>query len=181
MDFITSLQAIHYLLKIAGPKDKLSIIKLIFLADKRHYLLTGRLITGSNYYSMKAGPVSSQILDILDYIGGITNKHNKCNVDTSSITLNGNDYSILKSIEYDMLSDTDKESIEFIVENFKNMSKNQLVNYTHKFPEWKKDEKIFAQNETYRKHLYNHDLLSVDEKLGITENDVSTIKEILYN
>jgi hypothetical protein len=179
--FTTSLQAVHYLLKVTGVKNRLSIVKLIFLADKRHFLLTGRLVTESDYFSMQAGPVSSQVLDILEVIAGRRREHNQCDVDTSAVGFNGKGYQVVKPMEYDMLSVTDREAIEYIAKEFGGMTDEELIGYTHIFPEWAKDKEFFARNKRSRKPLSRSDLLSVvDERLGVTEDDLLTIKEILY-
>ena len=68
--FKTSFNAIHCLLNVTGGKDKLSIIKLLFLSDKYQLLHIGRTITRNDCVAMRYGPVLSQVLDVLDNIEG---------------------------------------------------------------------------------------------------------------
>jgi uncharacterized phage-associated protein len=46
--------------------DKLKILKLLYLADKRHLLETGRPILGDRYSCMPYGPVPSQTYNIIN-------------------------------------------------------------------------------------------------------------------
>jgi hypothetical protein len=46
IDTSTIIQAIYYLLKRLGPRTKMELLKLVFLADKYHLLQYGRIVTG---------------------------------------------------------------------------------------------------------------------------------------
>src|SRR3972149_5673575 len=49
-----------------GALDKLQLVKMVLLADREHLARYGRPIIGGNYYTMKYGPVSSELKDYLD-------------------------------------------------------------------------------------------------------------------
>jgi uncharacterized phage-associated protein len=180
-NFNSSLHAIHCLLQYAGRKDKISIIKLLFLADKYQILRIGRTITGSNYYAMKMGPVSSEVYDILDRIEGRPSGYNKCDVDTNSISLENGKYSISEPIEYDELSQSDEDAIKYVCDKFGNMGSWDLVKYTHKFPEWEQHRDIFKdENKSVR--LKENELLSIiDSSLGFSNEDVTVAHQIMFN
>jgi hypothetical protein len=65
------------------------------------------------------------------------------------------------SEEFDMLSETDIEALDFILEKFGRMKERDLVEYTHKYPEWKQYEKLFKRNATKRERIETAELLSV--------------------
>jgi uncharacterized phage-associated protein len=62
--------------------------------------------------------------------------------------------------EFDMLSETDIEALNFIIQKFGKMKKRELIKYTHKYPEWKQYEKLFQRNETKREKIETEELLS---------------------
>ena len=65
-DCSKATQAILWLLsQHGGVIYKLSLVKLIFLADRAHLAKYGRPIVGGQYVAMKHGPVGSELLDYL--------------------------------------------------------------------------------------------------------------------
>lgn len=178
--FLTSLHAVHCLLMTTGGKDKLSIIKLLFLADKYQLLHIGRTITRNKYVAMKYGPVLSQVLDLLDDIEGTRSDLNKCDVDTSSIIIEDGIYKTDASIEYDELSDSDIEAIKYICDTYKDKNSRQLVEYTHRFPEWQQYSEHF-KNSSKCKDIDEREMLSIiDDKLDTTEDDIKLLCELKY-
>jgi len=62
-----AIQAISWLVhRNNGEMDKLTLVKLLFWADREHLAMYGRPIVGGSYYTMDHGPVSSQLLDYLN-------------------------------------------------------------------------------------------------------------------
>jgi len=64
--FEASVQAIPFLLKTFGEMDKLKMIKIIYFADKRHLIFSGRKITNDNYVAMRHGLTRSMLLNVLN-------------------------------------------------------------------------------------------------------------------
>ncbi len=138
MNIKTIIQSVYYLLDNNKPLDKLSILKLIFFADRYHLRKYSRMITNDTYYAMKYGPVASNVKNILDfdfigedeklYVESYLKKENKL-------------FSISSSFDkLDMLSETDKEALDFAIDNFGSHKTFDLVEITHQYPEWKRFE-----------------------------------------
>ena len=152
MKIKTLVQAISFLLdQKGGTLDKLSILKLIFFADKYHMMKYARSITNDTYYAMKYGPVASNIKNILDFdfIGEDEKKYIE-----KYLVKNGNQIDMKEKFEkYNMLSDTDKEALIFAYENFSKYKTFDLVDVTHQFYEWKRFEKSLENGLTREKIL----------------------------
>jgi uncharacterized phage-associated protein len=174
--FEASVQTIHFLLKTFGEMDKLKMVKVIYFADKRHLIFGGRTITGDNYMAMRHGPAGSMVLNVLNrnveyleleqlqyidrYIQQVDSKNNyKC--------VDGN-------VEYDQLSESDKKTLTKIGEKFKSMNEWELVNLTHKYPEWTQFENELKKDPSICKPIPLVDLFSSinNDPLGIPSDIV---------
>ncbi|MCR8679553.1 MULTISPECIES: Panacea domain-containing protein [Campylobacter] len=140
------IQALHYLIiKASQNEDKIAnrmaILKLFFFAQRYHLRAYGRLIAKDKFIAMPNGPVASIALDIMkehyyqiltddkEYAKGLIRSYDKFNV------------KVIDDIEdYDELSETDKEALDFAIENFSQYGEWELVNFTHDYYEWKKHE-----------------------------------------
>lgn len=152
MNIKTIIQSVYYLLdNQTKPLDKLSILKLIFFADRYHLRKYSRMITNDTYYAMKYGPVASNVKNILDfdfigedekkYVEKYLKKENKL-------------FEINSSFEkLDMLSKTDKEALDFAINSFGNHQTFDLVEITHQYPEWKRFESSLDSGLTREKIL----------------------------
>ena len=139
----TTIEAIYYLLKHIIKADTLKIVKLLYLADKYHLMKYSRTITNDEYYAMGHGTVGSLVKDVLcinevvlyeneiQYAQKLFHKIDKYNYIANKDII----------INLDYLSETDIEALDFIIQKFGNLSTGELIDYTHKLPEWKKHEK----------------------------------------
>ncbi len=133
------IQSIYYILNNnTKPLDKLSILKLVFFADRYHLRKYSRMITNDTYYAMKYGPVASNVKNILDFdfIGEAEKEY-------VELYLKKEDklFEINSSFDkLDMLSNTDKEALDFAIDNFGHHKTFDLVEITHRYPEWKRFE-----------------------------------------
>ncbi|MEK7474420.1 MAG: Panacea domain-containing protein [Candidatus Coatesbacteria bacterium] len=59
-------QAVAYLLARCGPKTRGEIGKLLYFADRYHYVRYGRPVVGGPYNALPWGPVPSVAIDILE-------------------------------------------------------------------------------------------------------------------
>jgi len=146
----TLIQTISFLIEQKkGKLDKLSLLKLIFFADKYHIMKYARSITNDTYYAMKYGPVASNVKNILDFdfLGEDEKKYIE-----RYLMKNGNQIDIKEKFEkYNMLSETDKEALQFAYENFGKYKTFDLVDITHQFYEWKRFEKSLENGLTREK------------------------------
>jgi uncharacterized phage-associated protein len=142
----TIVQALHYVLKRVGTANKLKLVKLLFLADKYHLQLFGRTITSDDFIAMKRGPVGSVAKDILDFNLDWLEKEDVKYSEKFLERIGDYNYKARKvDCEYEMLSDTDKKALDFILNRFGSFSHGQLINLTHKFPEWARHEKELTE------------------------------------
>lgn len=156
-DFMKVTQVLNYLArKLGGKVDKLKAIKLIYLADKYHLRKYGRLVTGDQYIAMKLGPVQSGVKDIADLSDFLGSEER----DYTSLFIKkeGHDIESIKEIDYDELSQTDVEALNFVLERFGNLSDSDLIELTHKGYEWKRHE-----NELKLKSRVDMDILDFFE------------------
>ena len=152
MKIETLVQAISFLLdRKSEALDKLSLLKLIFFADKYHMMKYARSITNDTYYAMKYGPVASNMKNILDFdfLADAEKEYIE-----KYLVKNNNQINIKeKFAKYNMLSDTDKEALKFAYENFGKYKTFDLVDITHQFYEWKRFEKSLENGLTREKIL----------------------------
>lgn len=186
MDYEVSVQAIDYLANMHKNSkfNKLSMLKLLFFAERYHLRKYGRMITDDTFFAMPMGPVASGAKDILDNVGTLEDKysHNLIKPITDYM------YSSNKKLtedDYDCLSETDKESLRFAYETFGYLSHSQLVNATHKYPEWKKFEREFALGETRRENIdindFFSDLISEDDPYKIISKEHVDLSREMFN
>lgn len=142
-DYRKAVQAINFFARANGGEiTKLDVLKLIFFADRYHLRKYGRPITNDQYWAMRFGPVASAVKEMaeLDSLSG-TERHYAERVFEKT-----NPDHILHSIrpvDEDVFSDSDLEALQYVWSRFGSKRMN-LVNVTHKYPEWKKHEAALA-------------------------------------
>lgn len=178
----TIIEALHYILSKVAPADKIKLIKLIYLADKYHLIRYGRTVTNDDYYAMEYGPVGSVVKDILGFDSDLLSKEEyeyaeRMLEKIDQHTFKAKDY----ILDYDMLSDSDKEALDFVIEKFGKMTTWELSEYTHKYPEWYKYESLFKNKMARRERIDTKELLSVleNDPLGMPEEHIEETKKIL--
>lgn len=127
-------QAAAYLIKLNGkPINYMVLIKLLYFADRESLIHVGRPITGDRMFSMKNGPVLSAILDLI----------NMGRRDHASIWFEyiseptGYDVDLVrKDPDRDELSEYELRVLEDVFAAYGKMWKWDLVELTHKLPEW---------------------------------------------
>lgn len=166
--FEVAVETINYILKKIGKADKLTIIKLLYLADKCHLVRLGRTITEDEYYAMNYGPVGSLAKDILtNYDDNITFSESESEYIKSLINpVDKYYYEYKTGVINQTLSESDYESLDIILAKYSNLSSDELVKLTHNYPEWKQHESKLcnSKNETKRVRIKNEELLSLLEE-----------------
>lgn len=130
--------------------NKLKAIKLVWAADRYHLRKYGRTVSGDDYYALKLGPVASQLKNIADkdkeylpeayleyaekFIRTSTNKRSITSVNTDT----------------DLLSDSDKEALDFALENFGEYTGFEIAELSHNYPEWKKFKELIDSGQVAR-------------------------------
>lgn len=162
-----AVQALNFIASNHGGKvNKMKALKLIWLADRLHIRKFGRTILNDRYVAMPNGPVASSTRDILegnysfeDYV-------------TSHLKSYEEDrYFYCASGDFDgsVFSQSDLDCINEVMAAYAQLSKFQLSEFSHSFPEWKRWEK---------------ELRSGGRSFTIVEDDffdVNTTKETLFD
>ena len=184
----TTIEALYYILKKIGKADKLKLIKLMYLSDKYHLLYFGRTITNDDYYAMHYGPVGTTAKDILSFDPSLPEEESFISKEEKDYFLNliekVENYNFKakeKDIPFNMLSETDKEALDFVIKKFGNMSSSELVELTHKYPEWDQYKDLFESKLTKRERIDTIELLSTIENdpLEASKEHTELIKEML--
>ena len=181
----TVADTIYYILRKIGKADKLKIIKLIYLADKYHLIKYGRTITGDDYYAMEMGPVGTTAKELLtfeedDVFSPTAKAYIKRLIEQA-----GREYTYRArdtEVELDTLSETDKEILDFVIGKFGDMPTGELIDYVHRYPEWKKYENSFKNGLIRRGKIKIEELLSIlddDSDLKVTTEHIEESKKIL--
>jgi uncharacterized phage-associated protein len=156
-NFRKTVQALHYLAKnIGGRVNFMKLLKLIYFADRYHLRKYATLITQDDYKAMKLGPVGSTTKNILKrddvFFQYSTEEdaeyHDKYLKNVGELEIEAQKISLAqanKEDEYDELSKSDKEALDFAIEYFGDFDRFDLAEITHDYPEWKKFEKVFQK------------------------------------
>ena len=179
----TIIEALCYILKKLKKADKIKLIKLIYLADKYHLIRYGRTITNDDYYAMEHGPVGTTVKDVLSFdTFNIPSKTFKY-LSTLIVKVDENHFRVNPDakITFNMLSDTDKEALDFIIEKFGSMNSWQLRDYTHQYPEWYQYEDMLKSKLTKRERIDTKELLSriKNDLLSMPRKHVKESEKIL--
>lgn len=129
-----SVQAMAYLLsKMQGQKtDKVKLMKLLYLADRDHFLQEGRPITGDDQYAMPFGPVPTLSLDLLDGQFGDGE-----DADIFTYLQTGNiEVSLSRIPEPFGLGESELRILDAVLERYGAMDTWALRDFTHQLPEY---------------------------------------------
>lgn len=175
MDTKILVQVLYYIsIKLNKNIDKLTALKLIYFADRYHLRKYARMITDDTYYAMHYGPVASNVKDILAF--SLTDEEEKY-MSGFIKQVNKNTYkAINNTIELNMLSDSDKEALDFACKNFGHHSSKDLVDITHEYPEWLRFKKTFEGNHTKREKIVMSDFF--EDALNSTDPFSEISKEV---
>ena len=143
-----SLQVLYYLQSRSGISDKLSLLKLIFFADRYHIRNYGIPMLQDDYCAMTLGPVCSKTYGLIKkglYYDGLTNE-GKAFVD-GNLFCNGDIVSV-KDTGSEQLSASDLEALDFSIANFARFTPYQLSEITHAYPEWSKYQELLESHRS---------------------------------
>lgn len=177
------IQTITYILnKAKRTLDKIVLVKLTYLADKYHLLKYGRTITNDIYLAMPKGPVGSTVLNVLNFDNFNLSEDEYKYAKTLLAEKNKNSFiAQKKNSEYDMLSESDKEALDFIIDKFSKIDKWKLVAFTHKYPEWKNHEQLFNKGQSKREPIDIEELLSIipGDNFNFSKAHIKQTREII--
>lgn len=182
--FEASVQAVHYLLKNFGEMDKLKIVKLIYFADKWQLIAAGRTITNDDYFAMRHGPAGSMTLNVLNRNEEYLEREQLEFMDRYILQAKAGESDCKftnRDMRYNQFSESDVDALKKIGEKFKSFDKWDIVNLTHKYPEWKQFENELKEDPAACRPIPTVDMFSCidDDPLGIP-SDVVEMSKNLY-
>lgn len=132
-------QSLNYIAsKLGGKADTLTAIKFIWLADRLHLRLYGRMITNDEYFAMKLGPVASGTYNLIkrdaEYLDPEALEYFSKFLAVTDVR--HNHFLSCQEVDTKVFSKTDLKVIDEVLEKFSNMTKWQLSDYSHLFDEW---------------------------------------------
>lgn len=126
-----AVQASALLMRAAdGRENYTKLLKLLYLADRRSLIETGRPITGASVVNMAHGPVLSEVYECIRDKpgGGLWDRH---------IRTDGYDVELIEDPGDDKLSDYDVAVLSELAEQYKAASYSYMIDIVHKLPEWR--------------------------------------------
>lgn len=139
-----AVQVLDYLAnKLMGKRlSKLNALKLVYLADRYHLRKYGMPILRDEYYAMNYGPVASRTKRLIEQIGKDPSITDFISVERGSRrTSSGRDVMYIASVRkpnLEQLSKTEVLALNVALTQWP--LHDDLVRFTHLFPEWKSAE-----------------------------------------
>jgi len=145
-DYRKATQCLNFFASKAGKSiDRLKVLKLIYFADRYHLRKYGRLITNDIYFAMELGPVASSTKDIAERSEFLdeteaqyANEYLRIGVPHKIVSN--------KPIVTDVFSESDIEALNFAWNKFGHLNPSDLVELTHKYPEWGRNKQALSLN-----------------------------------
>ena len=127
--------------KEGGSINKMKSLKLLWLADRLHLRLYGRLMSNDTYVAMKFGPVASNTKDIAENSDFCSEEEREYS--SRYIMLSGANNHFIRSMDgadAKVFSKTDMTVLENIYQAFGAKTQFELSEISHVYPEWKRWE-----------------------------------------
>jgi hypothetical protein len=126
-----AIAVMGYILTRLGPTDRVKLMKMIYLADREHFIRTGVPITGDRQCAMDYGPVPSQCLNLLGDASPLPR-------DYVFRYLHLNDFRVemREAPSFDQLGDSERAVLDEIISSAGPKDVWKLVRETHKLPEY---------------------------------------------
>lgn len=133
--FDKAVQAVAYLLhrESSGEMNYMRLLKILYIADRESIRKTGRPITGDRVAAMKQGPVLSELLDLIKGV------HLRCPEWAKFIRRDEYNVRLVGEPGLANLSRFEIETLERVAEEHRSHDEWAMVELTHKFPEWQKN------------------------------------------
>ncbi len=135
-DYHKIIQSINYFARQRKECTigKLLFLKLMYLADRYHIRMYGRLISNSRYVAMEYGPVPSESKEAFEFIGLPESEQEYARMFLEPVSRNM--VKSVRDVQIEAFSETDMEALSIAWGTYR---KNpQIVEYTHRFPEWRR-------------------------------------------
>lgn len=130
-DSAKATQAVLWLLhRHGGAMNKLKLVKLVFFADREHLRQYGRPIVGGDYRAMPHGPVSSELLDVINRT--VSDRKGPFVAEGRRVVANA-------PLDEDVLSESEVEVLEDVDRNYGKHDGLRLRSVTHQLRAWRQN------------------------------------------
>ena len=150
--------------------NKMKAIKLVWLSDRLHLRLYGRLITGDTYFALKNGPIPSATKDILNSAVDFIEESDSVIRYSNEYISNVDKYNFRSSheLDKDVFSDTDLKCLNAVNDKFRTKKPFELSDFSHLFPEWRKFESLLKISSSSRYQIDVSDFFkNLEEESGL--------------
>jgi len=184
-DYKKATQAINYLTKKEGGQiDKLKLIKLVYFADRYHLRRYGRPMFNDAYFAMRLGPVGSSVKDIAELSSDFLDEEER-RYAGQFIARGAIDNTVVSvaDVDSDIFSKSELEALSFAYDEFGSQPESQLVNITHRYPEWSKFKSALESRETSREPMsysdfFKNPINGMEDKFALANDVLSASKEL---
>lgn len=121
-----------YIADKLGTLDKIKLIKMIYIADRKCFIEHGCPITRDRQVAMPWGPVPSGCLDLID--GNLETDEPFIYLRVENKTVSPTSRAKEASAA---LTKEEKQALDEVIEEYKDMPTWSLVRLTHRFPEYR--------------------------------------------
>lgn len=123
-------EMVQYIVSKHGEVFPTKLNKLMFYADFNHYRKTGQSISGLQYKAMNFGPVPDHYATIYDNVPHIE----KTLIEAHDMV--GTLLSCNSSLDFANLTESEKESIDYVIERLKPLSVSAIIEASHQEKGW---------------------------------------------
>lgn len=160
--------------KAGGSITRLKVMKLLWLADRIHLNIYGRLILKDYYCALPHGPIPSMALTISN------------ETQPGYFKVNDNNIKSDGKFNADFFSKSDIKVMNSVWEKFGNYSPSNLRNYSHKFPEWKRYEEFLNDESMLNSYvIVLEDFFSIPNEKSylqvLGDSDLSLSEKIFHS
>lgn len=138
-----TVQAAAYLLReLGGPVSRIKLMKLLYYADRDHFLAQGRPITGDEQWALPHGPVPSRALNLLN---GECREEEQDLV-FAHISAHDRHFELHHDPGMSMLEESDRKILDAVLAEHGRKHPMQLRAETHELPEYREARADCAEN-----------------------------------
>jgi uncharacterized phage-associated protein len=154
------IEAILYIAQKVDDPTFHRISKIMYFADRKHLEKYGRFICGDSYVAMKHGPVPSEIYDILkavraDTVLSLKPYEAAKKVQSAFSVQEPYEVKHLRESNLDFFSESDLECLNYSIENYRNLSFDELTELSHDQAWEAANENDFIEIEQIARTLNN--------------------------
>ncbi|MFO0452142.1 MAG: Panacea domain-containing protein [Pseudomonadota bacterium] len=141
--------AAHFLAKARDRTlNDLVLMKLLYLTERQFMFKYGAVITGSDFVSMKNGPVLLDVYRLMKS-DSASGWHDYIEFIPHVAGGDSNHLKLIKDVPADWLSDAERSTADEIWKQYGSKDKWELVDLTHTFKEW--DASVAGKDATVKR------------------------------